>query len=296
MPRSFTTLFMMLLFLFHSISVAAEDKPAYKIEHMKDNVYRFTAGHYHSVFMVTKEGLFLTDPISEKAALYLRGALKDRFNVPIRYLAYSHNHVDHILGGQILADKCVTVVAHEYAAEDIKWTRIPTAIPNLTFHEKLTIELGDSRVELRYHGPNNGRGSVSMRFMPASVLYVVDWIVIGRMPYRDLLGYDIHGMIRSTREVLAGEPFDLFIGGHADTGTRKDVKRYLSYLEALYAAVRDGMLAGKTLERLQSEIRLPEYADLRMYEEWLPLNVAGVYKTLVEMSYFNFRPDIDVEF
>jgi hypothetical protein len=188
------------------------------------------------------------------------------------------------------------VVAHSYAAEDIIWTHVPTAVPNLTFQEELTVKLDDSRVELRYHGPNNGRGSISMRFLPANVLYVVDWIVIGRMPYRDLLGYDIHGMIRSTREVLAGNPFDLFVGGHADTGTRKDVKRYLGYLEALYAAVRDGMLAGKTLKTLQAEIRLPDYADLRMYEEWLPLNVAGVYKTLVEMSYFNFRPDIDVEF
>lgn len=296
MPKSITTLFILLLFSFLSLSTIAEETTTYKIEHMKDNVYRFTFGHYHSVFMVTKEGLFLTDPISKKAASYLRNELTNRFNVPIRYLAYSHNHVDHILGGQILADKGVTVVAHAYAAEDIEFTRIPTAIPNLTFHERLIIELGDSLVELRYHGPNNGRGSISMRFMPANVLYVVDWIVIGRMPYRDLLGYDINGMIRSTREVLASEPFDLFIGGHADTGTRKDVERYLRYLEAIYGAVRDGMLAGKTLKTLQSEIRLPEYADLRMYEEWLPLNVAGVYKTLVEMSYFNFRPDIDVEF
>jgi len=296
MPKSITTFFILLLFSFLSLSTIAEETTTYKIEHMKDNVYRFTFGHYHSVFMVTKEGLFLTDPISKKAASYLRNELTNRFNVPIRYLAYSHNHVDHILGGQILADKGVTVVAHAYAAEDIEFTRIPTAIPNLTFYERLTIELGDSLVELRYHGPNNGRGSISMRFMPANVLYVVDWIVIGRMPYRDLLGYDINGMIRSTREVLASEPFDLFIGGHADTGTRKDVERYLRFLEALYGAVRDGMLAGKTLETLQSEIRLPEYADLRMYEEWLPLNVAGVYKTLVEMSYFNFRPDIDVEF
>ncbi|HEY8568190.1 MBL fold metallo-hydrolase [Microbulbifer sp.] len=296
MRRSLPSLFTLLLFSLHSLCTFAEDRIAYQIEHMKDNVYRFTAGHYHSVFMVTKEGLFLTDPISEEAATYLREQLSTRFKVPIRYIAYSHNHVDHILGGNILAKNGATVVAHEYAAEDIKWTRAPTAIPDITFHDKLAIELGDSRVELRYHGPNNGRGSVSMRFMPANVLYVVDWIVIGRMPYRDLPGYDIHGMIRSTREVLASEPFDLFVGGHANTGTREDVQRYLSYLEALYDAVRDGMLAGKTLETLQSEIQLPEYADLPMYKEWLPLNVAGVYKTLVEMSYFNFRPDIDAEF
>ena len=275
---------------------SAQDAPDYQIERMKDNVYRFTAGTYRSVFMATDEGLFLTDPISPEAAAWLRDELAERFDAPVRVLAYSHNHVDHTLGGDVLAGEGVTVIAHEYAAEDLRWTRVPTALPTVTFRDELAVTLGDSRVEMRYHGPNNGRGSVSFRFEPAGVLYVVDWIVVGRMPYRDLLGYDIHGMIRSTREVLDGPDFDLFVGGHAEAGTRADVERYLSYLEALYAAVRDGMLAGKTLETLQAEIRLPEYADLRMYDEWLPLNVAGVYETLVETSYFNFRPDLDAEF
>lgn len=274
----------------------AQGTPDYQIEHMRGDVYRFTAGTYRSVFMATDEGLFLTDPISEDAATWLRAELRERFDAPVRFLAYSHNHVDHTLGGHVLAGDGVTVLAHEYAAEDLRWTRVPTALPDLTFRDEMSVELGDSRVTMRYHGPNNGRGSVSFRFEPAGVLYVVDWIVVGRMPYRDLLGYDVHGMIRSTREVLDGPDFDLFVGGHAEAGTREDVERYLGYLEALYAAVRDGMLAGKTLETLQAEIRLPEYADLRMYDEWLPLNVEDVYDTLVETSYFNFRSDLDAEF
>jgi glyoxylase-like metal-dependent hydrolase (beta-lactamase superfamily II) len=289
MIRSDTIAIAVLLGAALAVPAAAQDAPAYAIERVKDNVYRFTAGHHHSVFMVTDDGLFLTDPISEAAATHLKTELERRFDAPIRYLAYSHNHVDHVLGGEVLAGTGVTVVAHEYAAEDLVWTRTPTALPDLTFRNELTVHLGDSSVTLRYHGPNNGRGSVSMRFEPANVLFVVDWIVVGRMPYRDLPGYDIHGMIRSTREVLAGEPFELFVGGHAETGTRADVERSLGYLEALYDAVRDGMLAGASLATLQAEITLPEYADLRMYEEWLPLNVAGVHRTLTDMSYFDRR-------
>lgn len=131
-----------------------------------------------------------------------------------------------------------------------------------------------------------------MRFMPANVLFVADWIVLGRMPYKELPGYDIHGMIRSTQQVLNEQPFDVFVGAHADRGTREDVKRYSNYLRALYAKVRDGMLAGKSLDTLQREIRLDEYSDLKMYEEWLPLNIEGVYKTLNEQSYFDRRPDV----
>lgn len=73
----------------------------YDIEQMKDNVYRFTAGQYRSVFMVTDAGLFATDPIDADAATWLRKELDKRFDrVPIRYVAYSHNHVDHTYGGR----------------------------------------------------------------------------------------------------------------------------------------------------------------------------------------------------
>tara|TARA_R100001530_G_scaffold70594_1_gene50018 strand:- start:362 stop:748 length:387 start_codon:yes stop_codon:yes gene_type:complete len=128
-----------------------------------------------------------------------------------------------------------------------------------------------------------------MRFMPENVLFVADWIVLGRMPYETLPGYDIHGMINSTQQVLKEQPFDVFVGAHADMGSRKDVVRYLNYLEALYAEVRDGMLAGKSLETLQQDIKLDEFSDLKMYDQWLPQNIEGVYKTLIEQSYFDRR-------
>lgn len=286
------TLIVFLYLIQFSFTSIAEVNPAYKINKMKENVYRFTSGNHHSVFMVTEKGIVLTDPINEDAAKYLKNELRKRFKVPFLYMVYSHNHFDHIMGGHIFAEEGVTVVAHKYAAEDIKRTKLPTALPDLTFHDELTLVLGDSSVELKYHGPNNGRGSVSMRFMPANVLFVVDWIVIGRMPYKDLPGYDIHGMISSTREVLHEKPFDLFIGGHANTGRYEDVERYLLYIETLYNAVRDGMLAGKDLETLKSEIRLSEFSDLINFEEWMPLNIEGVYRNLVDMSYFNRRPDV----
>ncbi len=53
------------------------------------------------------------------------------------------------------------------------------------------------------------------------------------------------------------------------------------------------MLEGKFLQTLQAEIPLPQFSNLRMYEERLPLNVAGVYRTLQDMSCFNLREDIN---
>ncbi|MBN4002078.1 hypothetical protein [Nostoc sp. LPT] len=39
---------------------------------------------------------------------------------------------------------------------------------------------------------------------------------------------------------------------------------------------------------LAQEYRI--YRDLAMYEEWLPLNIKGVYQTLVDESYLLMRP------
>lgn len=272
---------------FSSPLAAAE----YSIEKITENIYRFSVDHYHSVFMVTEQGIFVTAPINAEAAKYLKTELSKRFDQPIRYLAYSHNHIDHTLGGEVIATDTTEVIAHQYADEDLRWTKAPTALPTLTFNDELTVKLGEQWVEMKYYGPNNGRGSVSMRFMPENVMFVADWIVLGRMPYKTLPGYDIHGMIRSTQQVLNEKPFNRFVGAHADMGSRKDVEHYLSYLEALYAQVRDGMLAGKSLQTLQQEIELEHFSDLKMYDEWLPQNIKGVYDTLNSQSYFDRRND-----
>ncbi|MGM0524696.1 MAG: MBL fold metallo-hydrolase [Pseudomonadota bacterium] len=272
---------------FISALAAAE----YSIEKITGNIYRFSVDHYHSVFMVTEQGIFVTDPINAEAAKYLKTELSKRFDQPIRYLAYSHNHIDHTLGGEVIATDTTEVIAHQYADEDLRWTKAPTALPTLTFNDELTVKLGEQWVEMKYYGPNNGRGSVSMRFMPDNVLFVADWIVLGRMPYKTLPGYDIHGMIRSTQQILNEKPFNRFVGAHADMGNRQDVERYLRYLEALYAQVRDGMLAGKSLQTLQQEIKLERFSDLKMYDEWLPQNIKGVYDTLNSQSYFDRRND-----
>ena len=262
----------------------------YKLEPVRDNVYRFSNGHYHSICMVTNEGIVVTDPINAEIAAWLRQELSHRFSQPIRFVIYSHNHPDHVYGGESFDDGKAQFVAHRLAREDLMRTKARTRIPNIVFNDEMTLYLGDSRVRLRYHGPNNGRGSISMLFEPAGVLHVVDWITLGRLPWKDLQGYDINGMIDSTREVLAMD-FAVFVGGHGDIGDKKDVRRYIGYLEALYGEVRDGMLAGMDLPTLQRRIRLEDYSDLKMHREWVSSNVEGVYRMLSDQSYLHMRPE-----
>lgn len=286
----------LLFFIFIFCNVTATtfaDDSAYTITPVKDNLYQFSSDTHNSVFVVTAAGIALTDPLSYPAAIWLKKQLQQRFDKPVRYVIYSHSHPDHVYGGQVFDGPGVTFISHKWARDDLLATQANTKIPNLVFNDEMTLHLGDTTINLRYHGPNNGKGSISMNFKPQRVLHVVDWIVLGRMPYKNLPGYDIHGMINSTNDVLMMD-FDQFVGGHAEMGNKEDIRDYLNYLEQLFAAVLNGMREGKSLEKMQQDIRLDDFNTVPMYEAWLPLNIEGIYNDLVDQSYMLIRPDLPI--
>lgn len=159
----FRILILLSAFGFSTVSLAAD----FSISPIRDNLYRFSNGTHHSVFVVTDDGIALTDPLSPPAASWLKNELKRRFDQPVRYVIYNHNHPDHIYGGQVFAGPGVTFIAHEWARDDLLATRANTRLPDLVFNDEMSLYLGDTRVDLRYHGPNNGKGSISINFPPA---------------------------------------------------------------------------------------------------------------------------------
>ena len=264
---------------------------SYEIEDLGDGLHRFIDDRHRSVFLITPQGAIVTDPLNKKAATWLKEQIKTRYNVPVKYVVYSHNHSDHIYGAEVFKSPHTTFVAHKLTAQDIKNTKIKTVMPNLTFDDELILSLGGSTLKLNYHGPNDGRGSVSMLFEKQKTLFVVDWIVIGRMPWQKLWSYDIQGMINSTQAVLNYD-FNTFVGGHADMGNKANVARYLRYIEQLYSQVTAGALAGQSLEQIKQNVKLDEFSDLKQYQAWLPLNIEGVYERLMEESGMGWRSDL----
>lgn len=163
---------------------AAQAQPQREIAPIKGDLYRFrNAGHF-SVFLVTPAGIIATDPIDADAARWLKAELAQRFNKPVKYLIYSHDHSDHISGGEVFADTAV-VIAHENAKAVILGERRPTAVPDLTFSDRLTVELGGKKVELLYLGKNHSDNSIVMRFPDERALFAVDFIPVKSLPFRD---------------------------------------------------------------------------------------------------------------
>jgi glyoxylase-like metal-dependent hydrolase (beta-lactamase superfamily II) len=105
---------MLLAAVFVAASVAQSQPraPAREILPLTNELYRARNGNWYTIFLVTPEGIILGDPIGTDFATWLRSEIEQRFDVPVRYVVYSHSHFDHAQGGAVFADTA-TYVAHE---------------------------------------------------------------------------------------------------------------------------------------------------------------------------------------
>lgn len=129
--------------------VVAAGAAAYLIEPVKDDVYRVTAGGYHSVFMVTEDAIVMADPMNRGAAEWLAKEFEERFERPLQYVIYSHSHPDHTYGGEALDAAGVNFISHALTREDMVRNKAQVRLPNMVFEDEFTLYSGSSQVHLR---------------------------------------------------------------------------------------------------------------------------------------------------
>jgi len=263
------------LFLYRD-PVIGQQAPVREITRIAGDLYRFrNAGHF-SVFLVTPAGIIATDPINAEAARWLKQELARRFNQPVKYLIYSHDHSDHISGGEVFADTAV-VTAHENAKEKIIGERRPTAVPQIAFSDRMTIELGGKQVELIYVGRNHSDNSIVMRFPAERVLFAVDFIPVESLPFRDFLDAYIEDWIESLKRVEALD-FDILAPGHGSLGNKEHARAHRVYMEELRAEVIKHVRQGKSLDEIKQLVKMERYNHWGNYKAYLPLNIEGMYR------------------
>ena len=263
------------LFLYRD-PVIGQQAPVREITRIAGDLYRFrNAGHF-SVFLVTPAGIIATDPINTEAARWLKQELARRFNQPVKYLIYSHDHSDHISGGEVFADTAV-VTAHENAKEKIIGEKRPTAVPQIAFSDRMTIELGGKQVELIYMGRNHSDNSTVVRFPAERVLFAVDFVSVDSLSFRDFPDAYIDDWIESLKRVEALD-FDILAPGHGPLGRKEHVRTHRIYIEELRAEILKYIRQGKSLDEIKQLVKMEKYGNWRNYKEYLSLNIDGMYR------------------
>jgi glyoxylase-like metal-dependent hydrolase (beta-lactamase superfamily II) len=88
-----------------TVGAAIQPKPpARSITPLTSRLYRAQNDNHYTVFLVTPEGVILSDPINREFSRWLKAEIAARFKQPVRYVLYTHHDWDHASGGAVWAD------------------------------------------------------------------------------------------------------------------------------------------------------------------------------------------------
>jgi hypothetical protein len=208
-----------------------------EIEKFGDGLYAFRYGPYRNIFMITAEGVIVTDPLDVKAAKILRAEIAKMTDQPVKYVAYSHSHWDHAAGGQIFKDE-----------------------GDLTFADSYEVELGEHSLGLYYFGPSHDDCMVVMIARPANMMFIVD---IGSAPTGWVMEY-----LKNAEALARREGVTTIVSGHlslgfdddgkmqagSSTGPISAISEKRQFWEAIYAAVRTEMVTGTLVEDVPDKL------------------------------------------
>ena len=251
--------------------------PAHETRKVADNVYIFRHVGHQSMFVVTPDGVIATDPISPAAAKVYVDEIKKVTPLPVRYVIYSHHHLDHIAGGAPFKQAGAIFVAHQNAKARLAAINHPdTVLPDVVVDDAGgAITLGGTRLELHYLGRNHSDNTLSMLLPKERILFAVDWLPIREILFRTVPDSYMDEWFVSLDRVLALE-WDRMIAGHprqGGVGSKEDVRNLKQYMTDLREAVRQAADDGKCIDKAMQEVKLPKYEGWGRYKEFLPGNV-----------------------
>ena len=255
------------------INVAFGQDAKREITKVVGDVYRFQNNFHVNVFIITGDGVVVTDPINAAAAQWLAAEIKKRTDQPISHLIYSHSHGDHASGGSAYGP-VPKVIAHAKAPDSIDGVA-----PTIRFDDKYSFTQGSKTFELYSLGPGHGTDLIAMVIRPENVAFVVDAVSSKRLFYRDFPGSNVDDWINQVRKVESLD-FKTLVGGHGAVGVKGDVSDGLAYLAELRTAVLQGLKAGKSVDDLSKSIMMEKYKDWGSYGQWRALNVQGMARHL----------------
>ena len=224
----------------------AVNAQGYYVGRIERNLYWVTDSTYQAAFLTTPEGVVLFDA-PPTIGHNIQRAIDDvtaanGVTNKVTHMVYSHHHADH-LGGSSLFGKDVVRIGQVQTRKLLLSENDPTRpIPDVTFEDRFTLEVGGERVELAHLGTNHTPDNIYIHFPDHDTLMLVDINLPGWVPFDSFnLNEDVPGSIAAPDKALAF-PWKHYVGGHMGRlGTRDDMTLYQEYVNDLIAGVKSAL-------------------------------------------------------
>lgn len=254
---------------------AMAQQQAYKSVEVAEGVYSFGGGPfgYYTMFVVSNDGVLVGDPVNSGFAKAMMREIRRITAKPIRYMVYSHNHWDHISGGQVFKDAGAVVISHVETKKAIRPNPNVVTPDRVWAGNRFDIQFGNKTVQLHYFGANHGDGMTVILVPKEQVLFTVDLVVPKRVGFMFMPDFSPRNWIRTLKEMERLQFKTALFAHDIPVGTKQEVIAQREFLEELTAAVGKALQSG---DMMLQTLSLPKYKDWAYYDQWLGMNGARV--------------------
>lgn len=269
-------------------------------------------------WVITDEGVVVIDPGMYRICNLIKGEIVRETDMTVRYLIYTHGHIDHIGGAAAFIDDNPKIIAHEnviprleryrLAADyirrinsiqfhfDIPRGRYTPVYPTETYRDEYRFQLGGKTFEV-FHGKGETDDHTLVWIPELKTVFCGDLLEasfpnLGN-PFK-VMRYAEEWAVALER-VMALDP-DFAVGGDLVLTDKQKItevfKENIELLRFLQDSVVQAANEGKNLEQMMEEIQLPPHLEkspnLKQVYSRREFAIYNIWKRYC--GYFDFSP------
>jgi len=252
--------------------------------------YAYISGPRISGVIVTSDGVVVIDALSNEAmATHERQLISDIVGQPVRYLISSSFHGNYSRGNVAYQD--ATSIGHEdykadlldlMEADDVPAAEQEAMLPDLTYRDRMTLQVGDKEIQIIHVGPGHTRGD-SIVFVPEDrIVYTSEAFFFDRFPFMNS-GY--LNWINAI-DIILNLDADVIVPGNGAWAfndpqvTRQALVLSRQVLVDARDAVQREIAQGATEDQVAARVLLQQYEGLIGYEPQSEVMVRRMYQEL----------------
>ena len=264
------------------------------IEQISEHVYRWGSDRQFGAYILTDEGIIVIDGhyCDSGTVDWLKAELDKRYDVPIKYVILSHDHIDHTCRSNEYSETA-TVIGHTNILPHMIDENRTSAIPDFTFDQEMLVRLGGVTLKLMYLGPTHSDNLIQIHIPEEGVLIAID-SAKGKNLFPDFRDMDVNNQLKAMRTLGNLEDVEVVLPGHGPVTTQAAFMEYHAYVLALKNDILQHMRAGKTLAEIKvlSEVTMREsFSDYRGIDDFIEHNIV----TMWDYLYRYREPNISIK-
>ena len=252
----------------------------------------------NSGIVLTAEGVVIIDTGQNPTdSQEVREAIKKLTPLPVRLVINTEVHPDHTTGNFVFSPPAL-VVNHDGASDAMRKAYDPErattlsqqspemreavqgyrlVTPHIEYRDRATLHVGERTFQLLYLKNAHSEADTAVWLPNERVLFSASVAIPNSINnIRPFVA--IPDMLAAIKMLKSLNP-EVVVPGHGSFGTTRifdDSERYYGLLlERVGAMVR----AGKSLDQIKQELRMPEYAEWA-YQERMPTNIEAAYRAV----------------